>query len=244
MLKPQLLRSSAGCCEPNPNTPQRAAGLNMLDSRAIGRASCYAQRFMRPGTYDYAVAPGHGQALAAEFPFRVVVTEDKSREMAQHNVLVSDGKRGFYVDREELQIALGDMVLWTGGGRTSAPFAIVGEHEFFNSHRMVNECGYSHAFGTPGEYEWADAHGSGLGGRIRVSEVDGRDAKAFTEWRKRLHEGALVMIQNGKADRNEIDIMVGQTVFFAIVTSPGISITDTRLLDLSASPSRKAAKVA
>jgi plastocyanin len=233
MLKPQLLRSSAGCCEPNPNTPQRAAGLNMLDSRAIGRASCYAQRFMRPGTYSYAVVPGHGHVLAAEFPFRIVVTEDKGREMAQHNVLVSDGKNGLAVDSDELRIALGDLVLWTGGGRTTAPFTVVGEQDFFNSARLTNECGYSHAFGTPGEYRWVDAYGSGLGGTVTVREVEASD-KAFTAWKKQLQEGSLVMIQDGKADRTELEIMVGQTVFFAVVTGPGISITDARLLDLGA----------
>jgi hypothetical protein len=38
------------------------------------------------------------------------------------------------------------------------------------------------------------------------------------------------MIGDGKADRPEIEIMTGQTVFFAIVKTPGISITDDRLL--------------
>lgn len=245
MLEPRQSRFSerSGCCEPDPNTTARAAALNLLDSRALGRANCFAQRFMRPGGYDYAVVPGHGQALAAEFPFSVIVDDNKTKEMTQHNVLVSDGKRGFDVDKAEIRIGLGDMVLWSGNGRTTASFAVVGEDEFFNSHRMVNECGYSHAFGTPGDYEWADAFGSGLSGRIRVSEVDGTDQKAFAEWRKRLNEGALVMITDNKADRTDLDIMVGQTVFFAIVKGPGISITDKRLLDLTASgdPKKRAA---
>lgn len=233
MLEPQVMKlsSRSGCCEPDSNTPSRAIGLNLLDSRAIGRASCFAQRFMRPGVYEYAVVPGHGQALATDYPFRVTVEDEKTRAMTQHNVLVKDGKRGFDVDQPEVRIAVGDMVLWSGGGRTTAPFAVVGEQAFFSSHRMVNECGYSHAFGTPGDYRWVDAHGSSLSGTIRVREVDGSDAKAFAAWRKQIEEGSLVMITDGKADRTELDIVVGQTVFFAIVTGPGISITDERLLE-------------
>ena len=43
------------------------------------------------------------------------------------------------------------MVMWNGGAG-GPPFAVVCEHDFFSSHRMVNECGYSHAFGTVGDY--------------------------------------------------------------------------------------------
>jgi hypothetical protein len=37
---------------------------NELDSRALGRADCYAQRFMRAGDYRYNVVPGHAQSLS------------------------------------------------------------------------------------------------------------------------------------------------------------------------------------
>jgi plastocyanin len=225
------------CCEPQGHGPEQAATLNMFDSRAIGRASCFAQRFMRPGTYRYAVALGYGQSLASEYPFSVVVGERETGEMSQHDVRVSDEGRGFTVDRPEVSIGLGDLVLWSGNGRTRAAYAVVGEQEFFSSHRMVNECGYSHAFGTPGDYRWVDAFGSALCGRIRVRQpesCDGHDGLA--RWQKQLGEGHLVMIADGRADSAELDVLVGQTVFFAVVTGPGISITDERLLDLGRTP--------
>jgi plastocyanin len=231
-----------GCCEPDPNTPSRAAGLNVFDSRAIGRASCFAQRFMRSGVYDYAVVPGHGHALAAEFPFRVVVDEEKGREMTQHDVLVKDAKRGFDVDPQEVRINTGDLVLWSGAGRTTAVFSVVGEQGFFNSARMMNECGYSHAFGTAGEYRWIDAYGSHIGGVVRVGDPKSDDPQAFAKWKRTLGDGELVMIQDGKVDRKEIDIVTGQTVFFAVVTGPGISITDARLLNIGNAPSTNAKK--
>lgn len=225
------------CCEPQGHGPEQAANLNMLDSRAIGWASCFAQRFMRPGTYRYSVVPGYGQSLASDYPYSVVVGDRKTGEMSQHDVRVSDEGRGFTVDRPEISIGLGDLVLWSGHGRTRAAFAIVGEQEFFNSHRMVNECGYSHAFGTPGEYRWVDAFGSSVGGRIRVRQPEGCDGpEGLARWQKRLGEGHLVMIADGRADKDQLDVLVGQTVFFAVVTGPGISITDERLLELGRTP--------
>lgn len=204
-----------------------------LDSRALGRADCYAQRFMRTGDYHYNVVPGHAQAISTDYPFVVHVKEEQrarktEEKMAQHNLRVaSDGKR-FSVTPATITIAVGDMLLWNGGG--GVPFAVVGEQEFFNSHRMVNECGYSHAFGKPGEYHWHDAFGSKLSGVVRVRNPDCAKDKDLKKWRAALAEGSVVMINDGKADRPEIEIVIGQTVFFAIVKTPGISITDSRLL--------------
>jgi hypothetical protein len=95
---------------------------------------------------------------------------------------------------------------------------------------MVNECGYSHAFGTAGEYRWEDAFGSGISGRVRVSTPPDGDAKAFARWQKQLQQGTVVMIRDGRAEPTDVKIVVGQRVFFAVVTSGGISVTDARLL--------------
>jgi plastocyanin len=237
MLEPQSFRASAKddcCCDKsNPHTPQSAASLNLLDSRALGRASCFAQRFMRPGTYAYNVVAGRGGVLNSSYPFAILVEDGPKGEMAQHNVVVGHGDKGLTVDESKLRIKTGDLVLWSGNG-LAVPFAVVGERDFFSSERMVNECGYSHAFGTEGEYRWRDAHGSGIGGVIRVSNPKASDAKALSKWREALAEGSIVMIQDGKIDKPELEIMTGQTVFFAIITSPGISVTDERLLDWQA----------
>jgi len=210
----------------------------MLDSRAIGRASCYAQRFMRPGSYAYAVVPGYAQAIASDHPFLIDVSEEKADKMAQHDVLVMQSEKGFDVDQRQISIRTGDLVLWSGQGRTSSAFAVVGEQEFFNSHRMSNECGYSHAFGSAGEYRWVDAHGSGLSGTIAVSDPKPGDRNAFARWQKQLHQGNVVMIADGRAEPADLKILAGQTVFFAVVTSGGISITDSRLLEIGRKPGK------
>jgi plastocyanin len=232
------------CCEPGGLTAQQAIALDVFDSRALGRTSCFAQRFMRPGAYRYNVVPGHGQSLATDHPFMIRVGEEKADEMAQHNILVSDEGSGFTVDQPDVSIRVGDLVLWSGQGRTRKAFAVAGAQEFFNSHRMVNECGYSHAFGLPGEYHWTDAFGSGLSGTVKVRSPDAGDRKAFARWQKQLGEGKLVMISDGRVDHPKIDIVVGQTIFFSVVTSGGISITDERLLKIGNGTRKEPAKTA
>jgi plastocyanin len=209
---------------------------NELDSRALGRADCYAQRFMRPGDYHYNVVPGHGQALSTDYPFVIHVEGNakKAGKMAQHNLHVSPSVKGFTVAPATLTIAVGDMVVWNGGGEI--PFAVVGDLDFFNSHRMVNECGFSHAFGTAGEYHWRDAFGSTLSGVIRVRDPDCKKDPDLKKWRETLSKGNVVMINDGKADQTELDIYTGQTVFFALVKTAGISITDSRLLETHYNP--------
>jgi plastocyanin len=202
---------------------------NELDSRALGRADCYAQRFMRAGTYAYNVVAGHGE-ISNEFPFQIRVEDSKQgSEMKQHNVKVVQSAKGFSAEPASLTIGVGDMVVWNGGGLI--PFAVIGEKGFFTSYRMRNECGFSHAFGKPGEYHWRDAFGSNLAGVVRVRDPDCRKDADLKKWREMLSTGTVVMIDDGRADNSEIDIVTGQTVFFAIVKTPGISITDRRLLE-------------
>ena len=144
---------------------------------------------------------------------------------------LTQGERSLTVVPATLTIGVGDMVMWNGGG--NVPFAIAGEAEFFNSYQMVNECGFSHAFGLAGTYEWRDAFGSGLSGRVHVSDPDCKKDPDLKKWRAALGEGTVVMIADGKVDKRDIKIMTGQTVFFAIVKTDGISITDSRLIGQS-----------
>ncbi len=211
---------------------------NDFDSRALGPANCYAQRFMRAGVFRYALVPGYAQAISTDFPFVINVVEGdakkqdsspQSADINQHNLSVSRSDRGFAVDRASLTIGIGDLVMWNGGRQV--PFAVAGEADFFNSYRMVNECGYTHAFGKAGTYEWRDAFGSDLGGTVHVRDPDCKSESDLRKWREALSEGTVVMIADGKVDQREIKIMTGQTVYFAIVKTNGISITDVRLLD-------------
>jgi plastocyanin len=202
-----------------------------LDSRALRRTDCYAQRFMKAGKYAYNILPLGGDCMTGDRPFTIeVVDGPKVPEMQQHTVLVRTEGGRFRIAETSLKINAGDLVLWNCVDSRAVPYAVVGDKEFFASHRMLNECGFSHAFGTPGEYRWMDAHGSGLGGVIRVKDPGNRTQADCERWQKALSKGTLVMITGAKAEPNEVDIMVGQTVFFAVTKSTGISITDERLV--------------
>lgn len=206
---------------------------NIFDSRAIRRADCYAQRFMRAGTYHYNILPSHAAQISDDRPFVINVKDTKSKKgkMGQHNVFIKAQRAKYVPDNRELTIAVGDLVLWNCPGGNCQPFSVIGDQDFFDSARLTNECGYSHAFGTPGEYVWRDAYGSGLSGVVRVSDPECKCDEDIKAWRAKLAEGTVVMIADGKAKPSEVSVVVGQTVFFSVVTSKGISITDERYLE-------------
>jgi plastocyanin len=203
-----------------------------FDSRILRFSDCYGQRFMRPGTYRYHVLPATGFAVDVDKPFVINVGDRKSSNiMNQQSVALKyDGKR-FVPDKPELTIETGDLVLWNCADRNAPGYIVSGDKEFFASVRLVNECGYTHAFGMPGTYEWKDAYGSKTYGVVRVAEppkADYTNQKELDAWREKLKTAALVMIDKDGAQPAEIDIVVGQTVYFAVTVSNGISITDTR----------------
>jgi plastocyanin len=205
--------------------------LDSFDSRALRLTDCYGQRFMRAGTFQYNVVPAFGQFVTDERPFRVTVVKRTAKTaMTQHNLVVRGEQGKFRVEPAEITVETGDLLLWNCPDRGAGAYAVVGDKEFFASSRLANESGYSHAFGSAGEYEWADAYGSRAAGVVRVKDPGCKDAADFQRWRKLLAEGALVMITDGHVEPREVEIVTGQTVFFAVVKGPGISITDRRLL--------------
>ncbi len=205
--------------------------LEQLDSRALKRTDCYAQRFMKTGTYPYSVLPAFGDCIQHDSPFVITVTErQKKTAMTQHNVVVRFENRRFSVDRSEVVVEAGDLVLWNCPEASGLPYCVVGEKEFFASNRLVNECGFSHAFGASGEYRWRDAYGGDARGVVRVRDAQCTDRSHFAAFHETLKKGTLVMIEDGRARPSSVEIITGQTVFFAVVKGPGLSITDERLL--------------
>jgi plastocyanin len=205
--------------------------IDAFDSRAMRRTDCYGQRFMRTGEYRYDIVPSSWGSVTTDGPYAIEVGGSKASNgpMHQHNVVVeTDGKK-FRPDLEVVKIEEGDLVLWNCP-HASSPFAVVGDEDFFGSSRLVNECGYSHAFASAGRYRWMDANGSGIGGSVLVADPPGGTAEDFRRWKQSLTKGTLVMIADGRADPADIEITTGQTVYFAVVTGPGITITDIRLL--------------
>lgn len=205
--------------------------LDTLDSRSLQAVDGYGQRFMREGDYAWAALPAGGGVMVPDRPFKIRVGKRASDgKMTQHPVQLRWDGRQFQPDRDTLTIEAGDLVSWHCPDLEAPAFEIAGDQAFFGSAALVNECGYSHAFGLPGTYRWADALGSGLTGEVHVKPVHCAGREDLMKWQARLAQAELVMIQHGKADRPKVEILVGQTVYFAVVTGPGITITDERLL--------------
>lgn len=218
---------------------------DQLDSRVLRFTDCYAQRFMKPGTYRYGVVaagahPDHPVAAdtaralrrdTAAAPFTVQVEEgtEPGGTMGQTVLTVRREGNRFLVDQPTVRVRAGDMVLWHGVD-ASWPFAVAGEKEFFGSDRLVNESGFSHAFTAAGTHEWGDAYGSRLRGTVRVRQPKLGTVKDVEAWQSRMSAGTLVTITDAVAEPAEVDLVVGQTVFFVVTRGPGVSVTDVALL--------------
>lgn len=204
---------------------------NTLDSRALGFGDCYGQRFMKPGTYRYDVVFTGGGPLVTDFPFTIeVVAAEGDPTMKQHDIALKTTGRRFVVDEDVVTIGEGDLVLWSSADPAAHAFEVRGDQAFFGSAALTTECGYSHAFGTAGEHHWADALGGSAEGVVRVKEVRCSSPAELASWRKRLTRGTVVMINDGKVEPAEVDIVVGQRVFFAVVKTAPMTITDTALI--------------
>lgn len=209
--------------------------MNTLDSRFIRLGNCFAHRFSAPGMFAYALSPlpsslatRHGEPAAQA----VIVTarDDDTATQRQHNIKVTMTSAGLRARPAELGVTAGDLVVWSGDASVTYGFRVRGriEDEMIDSASLRTESIFTHAFGLPGTYEWADANGSGLHGQIHVAMPDA--AAGHEEWLSRLEQGTLVHVRGAQAEPESIDILVGQTVVWAVEDAPGVSITDTSLI--------------
>lgn len=207
--------------------------MNTLDSRFCRLGDTFAQRFTQPGDYTYdfnlpGVPPfGH----ANRYSISVKGTFDSNKEGEQHFVTVRRDGTNFVADPPKLEIETGDVVLWSTNEANTPGFSISGksEKDSFNSGDMVKNALYSHAFGSPGEIEWLDANAHGPSGKIVVKMPKTDTAKDMEAFQETLTQGAVIIINGKKADKSQVEIFVGQTVFFAVEKAEGIAITERRM---------------
>ena len=205
-------------------------GFDRFDSRALRYTDCYGQRFLKEGRFAYNTLPLGAQILNDERPYVVNVRSCTSdAKMIQSTVSLAWDGRCFVPDQVELEIEAGDLVLWHCPTPTAPAYTVVGDKAFFSSATLASECGYSHAFTVPGTYEWADALGSGVGGTVVVTDPSMDSDPKIARWKRTLTKGELVMIGDGKADPARVQIVTGQTVFFAVSRGP-VTVTDRALI--------------
>lgn len=209
---------------------------NVLDSRSVGLGDAFGQRFMKAGKFPYEIVRGGGRQMVIEHSHEIIVKDSDSEEMKQHTVLVTSEGRALVGDQRRLEIATGDLVVWACVSDPELRFQIVGRKDFFSSAALTTECGYSHAFGLPGDYHWIDANGGEARGVVRVKQVKSDGDADIERWKKRLAKAKLVMINDGKVEPSEVTIEVGQTVYFAVVKTEPMTITDIRQLRAEGKP--------
>ncbi len=131
-----------------------------------------------------------------------------------------------------IEIQQGDMLLWYTTDTSIQGFAVVGEGKngTFSSVALINEAIYSHPFGTPGSYEWVDAYNGQIHGRVVVKNVNSYQPQDCRKLLEELGKGTLIRVTGYNVEPDKIEILTGQTVFWAVEKAAGISITDTRLI--------------
>ena len=207
--------------------------MDTLDSRVLSYVDCFARRFAKAGTVKYGITSASVRCgLHDEDAFVIEVKErrEPGGEGSQHDVTVKMKGARFAVEPAKLSIQAGDVVMWHAANSGVPGFIVSGQadDQRFSSASLEAESLFTHAFGVPGTYEWGDAGKSKIGGRIVVKDLDTQSKEDCEKWMKSLSQGALVTIK-GKADPQQVEIVTGQTVFFAVVDAPGITITDQRL---------------
>jgi plastocyanin len=202
-----------------------------FDSRALTYVDTFGQRFGKPDKIRYRLASAAVicQQAGEDLPFELEVSEDKGGK--QHDVTVRVRGQQLVADPPKLSIKTGDLVLWHSVASTPG-YAVQGKGKTieFDSSSLTSETLFTHAFGVEGEFEWTDAIDRALSGRVNVSALDSGDRKQCAKWMRALQRGTVVVIEGKRADPGAVDILVGQTVFFAIAAAKGITITDVQLL--------------
>ena len=209
--------------------------MSALDSRFLRLGNCYARKFGKPGSVRYVLTAAAGHCTPASdgaYTITVGPGASKKETSRQHNVLVRLKNSVLVAEPPSLQIEAGDMILWHTPDAAAQGFAVVGEGDAgnFNSGALTDESIYTHAFGLPGLYEWVDAHGGKARGQIRVKTMEAKELGDCKKWLATLGKGSLITINGDKVEPKQIEILTGQTVFWAVQKAPGISITDAKLL--------------
>ncbi|MEC8629911.1 MAG: hypothetical protein VXY73_07460 [Pseudomonadota bacterium] len=214
--------------------------MNVLDSRILGPTNCFIQKITEPGevVFETRKAAAGFLPLAEHMAHRVKVKDlklSKAKMRARggtHHIAVHSQKGAVQIGDTPGEVELGDALLFHNANRDGGGFAVSGRmgKQVFSSAELRDQAVFTHAFGLPGRYEWADANGSGVEGVIIVENDPAEGKRGAERAIERMSEGVLVHIVGDKVKPKELRIATGQTVFFAVEDTDGITITDKTLL--------------
>ncbi len=207
--------------------------MNILDSRALCYGDTFAQRLSVPGQVRFRISSVAGLAFSLEDGFIINAKSPGSakRKANQHNITVRMHEGHLMADPPKLDIEAGDLVLWSAFDRSTPAFSVSGSFEggAFDSSALRLESVYTHAFGLAGRYEWEDANGHPVSGTVIVQNPKENAFRDHAECLKMLAKGHCVVIKGKVVEPATVEIMTGQTVFWAIEKADGITITDSQL---------------
>ncbi|WP_456391104.1 hypothetical protein [Profundibacter sp.] len=211
-----------------------------LDSRSMGPLDCFVQKITESGDFIFEIrgAAAGFCPLDEKAAARIKVKANKvSRAQQrtsgkQHHVPVIFNKGVFEAVSPPKELMQGDAILFHPSDPDLPSFSVVGRmgKTEFSSTELRDQTVFSHPFGLPGKYHWADANGSGVGGVIVVENEPATGKEGAERAMQRMAEGVLVHIIGDKVKPQELHIATGQTVFFAVEQTDGITITDVTLL--------------
>jgi plastocyanin len=231
--------------------------MSSLDSRFLYVGDCYGHRFTQAGAIPYQLSRSPlpaGEPGAREPAQTIVVAETSGGSpeaqagagassggspeaqagaqpgVRQHNVSVREVDGALQAEPAQLQIAIGDAVLWVPDKTVRTGFCVrASDGETFDSSCLRKNSLYTHAFARAGHYRWHDAHGSALQGEVLARMPEPASA-ARGDWLRALSQGTVVHIGDERATPTVVEILVGQTVAWAVERAPGVSVTDVTLL--------------
>lgn len=200
-----------------------------LDCRSLTNADSFGQVFNTIGVVRYTILNPVEAIIGTDtMAFSITVKDRKDENPIQHNVDV--GFNGKYTATPaSVEIQQGDLVLWHASDPDIPPYAIQGTAEdgrSFSSKKVQSGGFYAHTFQNLGKYEWLDSAGSNAQGSIQVNGVDPDDDKVAEKWTETVKSGPVLSIQNGTPDSSDVEITVGQTVFFTVIDSEGLTVID------------------
>ena len=211
--------------------------MDTLDSRFLRIGDCIAIKFKTPGTLRHMLSTGsHVRTKLGEDEGQPIEVKAKADALPpkQHTILVKKDGHDIVADTKGLSVIaqVGDMVLWHTTDPAILGFAVggSGERHEFSSHLLKDEAIYTHAFGSPGTYEWVDPVGGKISGVVVVKSVTPKNDKERQTWLDSLSKGAAFEIKSGKVTPEKLEVVVGQTVFWKVWDGDGIAIVDKRLL--------------
>lgn len=219
--------------------------MDTFDSRSLHFLNCFGCSFRSSGTFKYDIGASSPIPPSRDgdddlFIIEVIPPPENGAPEQRDIVVRREGTR-LVAEPPRTSIAVGAPALWHAADATVRSFSIAGKIAGLrvSSMLLTNNCVFTHVFSVPGEYHWVDARRGKVRGTVRVRAIDARDPDEASRWLGSLAQGAGVTIDGDSVSHPTLEIVVGQTVFWWVRQSDGVTVTDARLLRAGKPPIEK-----